>query len=698
MRHLISTVSICALFWLAGNRGARAAEPSEYRQTDTNFYLPAAVLKAEPNAVILSPSEYTQKGDSYFVSLKRHKMPAAVYLEQTKDWLEPITPPSMPASLGIAPDVMQIRAPQGDVQVAPPNSTSFAPATEGMPIANGSDVKTGSGGSAVVLFGGVNSVRIAPNSEAMVQQTIAPTLRSTRVDLKSGICFSKVGLRPGEKQDYQVHTPFGVAAARGTDFVCVALPDRTDVWIAAGTVQFTQPNGNVVGTVKAMKNGLRIIRFPLASDAAQANTDTAQTMTTALNFIPTVNNNLKALRDRLAQGVKPTPQEKLWMTYLKTVHALIKLDLVTPPPPPPPPPAPIVPAKPPTTNGASSMPGPEKMRFTSEPAPVAATPNGAPIPMPLMRASLAPREMSLEPLPPEPISKKKLAKKKKYLKAKTVEIASNQAMPVSPAITMPPVTPAPPAPVLTANTPPPSAPTSITTVPLTFASNTPPPEAISPEKAHEMAKAQAAAAKAKKKLAARQKKKPATTAAVAATKKPASATTPKSAVTSSLAKAKPAPKTEVKTETAAVEAKPKPAPKTKAVVAKVKKLEPKPKVATPAPKAEIVAHPVKPAPVVASPPPPTMSAPSEALVIVAEDGSIHFDGQQLSAGRLEHRLSQIAKVAPDCPVIIQGDRSSQPGRMGTVIAMAHEAKLHNISVEPPGGGTPISTASGDTQP
>lgn len=338
-----------AMAVLAKPVATTTAKEAEYKRTDANFYFRTSVLKAEPDAVILSASQLRQKDDSYFFT-PHHKAPKKVYVEQVHDWLEPITPPSMPASLGIAPDAMQIREPQGDVQVALPSSpTSFVPATDSMAIPNGSVVKTGDGGTAAVLFGGVNSVRLTPQSEAAVQQTVTPQLRTTEIDLKSGAAFSKVGLRPGEKQDYRVKSPFGVAAARGTDFVTVVMPDRTDVWIAQGTVQLDQPNGQMVGTVKSDgKGALKIVRFPVIDDAHKAMAASAETMTMAMNFIPLANVKTKALHDQMAQGTKLSPQEKTYVGLIKKVPVLIELALVEPPAPPPAPTPAPAPTPPPT--------------------------------------------------------------------------------------------------------------------------------------------------------------------------------------------------------------------------------------------------------------------------------------------------------------------------------------------------------------
>ena len=363
------------------------AKKAEYKRADANFYWKGDVLKVNPAAVILKAEDYTQKGDSYFVTLPKGT-PKEIYVQVVNDWVEPITPPSMPATLGVAPDAMQIREPQGDVQVALPTAPAdFVKATEGMTIPNGSVVKTGTDGTAAVLFGGVNSARLIPNSEAAVQQTVTPQLRSTEVDLTKGAVFSKVGLRPGEKQDYKVHTPFGVAAAKGTDFVAIAMSARTDVWIAQGVVQFDQPSGATIGTVKSEGTGaLKIIRFPLMSDPHQAMMASAETMTSAMNFIPLVNVKTKALREQAAKGVKLTEKENEYLNRIKRVPCLIELSLVEPPAPAPAPK--MTPAAP-----ASTPPSIPKPTPTSKPA-LTPTPEPAPAPAP------APAMTPVTPSPP----------------------------------------------------------------------------------------------------------------------------------------------------------------------------------------------------------------------------------------------------------------------------------------------------------
>lgn len=317
-----------------------APKEAEYKRIDTNYYWKGDVLKAEPSAIILPLSEFKKEGDSYKFTPKK-KAPKEIYVSVVNDWIEPITPPDMPNGLGINLDEMQIREIQGEVKVALPSApATYIDATDKMVIPNGSVIKTGADGTVAVLFGGINSTRLIPNSEAAVQQTVEPALRSTEVDLTRGAAFSKVGKVIGLKQDYKVHTPLAVAAARGTDFVSVAMPSRTDVWIAEGTVQLDQTDGKVVGSVSSESTGgLKIIRYPLMPDAHAAMMASAQTMTAAMDIIPKINVKMNALHERMEKGEKLTANELAYINRVKKVPCLIKLSLVEPPPPEAPKPA-----------------------------------------------------------------------------------------------------------------------------------------------------------------------------------------------------------------------------------------------------------------------------------------------------------------------------------------------------------------------
>ncbi len=332
MQHVIRlTLTLLFVVTFGGSAFVQAATPKqvEYKRADQNVYLKADVLKADPTAIILPATSVVQNGDSYLFTPKK-KAPKEIYLQVDNDWIEPITPPDLPVSLGVKPDEMQIRDPQGDVQVMLPNANgAFVAAQNLMVIPNGTVVKTGANSTAAVLFGGVDSARLTPDSSAAVQQTVDATSRSTEVDLHAGAVFSKVGKQVGVTQTYQVKTPFGVAAARGTDFVTVVLAARVDVWVAQGTVQLDAPDGKTVGTVQSEGTGtLKIIRYPVAANANDALTESAETMTIAMGFIPLANTQVKGLEDRLTKGDKLSVNETKYLSLIKHVPGLIKLALV----------------------------------------------------------------------------------------------------------------------------------------------------------------------------------------------------------------------------------------------------------------------------------------------------------------------------------------------------------------------------------
>jgi biopolymer transport protein ExbD len=320
--------------WATEDSGATNSA-AEYKRTDIHFYPQSDVVKVHPTAIIIPVGGYSVQGDSYFFTPKK-KAPKNMYVEVLNDWIEPITPPDMPASLGVPPDEMQIREPQGDVQVALPSApANFVPVTDGMTLPNGAVVKAGADGTAAVLFGGVDSARLMPNSEAAVQQTVTAQSRSVEVDLTAGGVFSKVGTQVGVQGDYEVHTQWGNASTQGGDFVTinyVAKAPHTDVWVAQGKVDLVQPDGTKVGQVSSDGTGpLHVLRT--VSDPSASLPLGVKELTDIFNFIPMANQKIKALRDKMASGATLTANEQNYLNRIKSVPCLIKLALVEPPAP-----------------------------------------------------------------------------------------------------------------------------------------------------------------------------------------------------------------------------------------------------------------------------------------------------------------------------------------------------------------------------
>ena len=161
-------------------------------------------------------------------------------------WAEPVSSPDG-TTPSVGPNEMKLVAVHGSVSVKMPNG-SVEHGTNGMLIPSGAAVSTSASSSAAVFSGGVNSERLLPNSGMVVNQTMEGTVRHTTVDLQKGSVFARVGKRPGETQNYEVRTPDGVAAARGTEYDVTLVDGVTLVFVNSSTVSL-YVNGALIETV-----------------------------------------------------------------------------------------------------------------------------------------------------------------------------------------------------------------------------------------------------------------------------------------------------------------------------------------------------------------------------------------------------------------------------------------------------------------
>ena len=170
-------------------------------------------------------------------------------------WAEPVT-----AGGKNVPEVgsheMKLLAVHGDVSVTSPDGHKEK-GVSGEVVPSGATVDTAASSSAAVLMGGVNSIRLVPNSNVAVSQNVQGSVRHTMIDLKQGAVFSRVGRESGGTQDYEVRTPEGVAAARGTEFLDGLIHVMVDgtsheihvVFVNKGTVALSI-DGKPVGELK----------------------------------------------------------------------------------------------------------------------------------------------------------------------------------------------------------------------------------------------------------------------------------------------------------------------------------------------------------------------------------------------------------------------------------------------------------------
>jgi hypothetical protein len=415
-------------------------QQSEYKQSDTNYYPGSDVFKADPSAIILRPGAATDIGSSYLVTTRANP-PPVVYIQKTHDWIEPITPPSEPASLNIPGDAMQVREPQGNVEVALPSAPAdFHSVDSGTTLPNGSVLRTGDNGSVAVLFGGVDSVRLAPNSQAAVQMSVTAGRRDAEVDVRGGMVFSKVGQRIGEKEAYAVHTPFGIASAHGTDYVTVVYPQRVDVWVASGTVELAAPDGTKQLTISTGHEPLKVMRNPTAPDAKTGLAESAESLTALLNFIPMANQKLKALADRTRSGAHLTATEQDYVGRVRKVTSLIKLATINAPAVPVAAPAPVAPPKPVVaTLPPTPKPAPRALPVVTAPVKVTPPPKPKPVvsvPAPVKMSPYKPVVIVLGPYSPPKAKKIVAVPKPKHATPVVVADADHvypRAKPVDPA-------------------------------------------------------------------------------------------------------------------------------------------------------------------------------------------------------------------------------------------------------------------------
>jgi hypothetical protein len=228
-------------------------------------------------------------------------------------WAEPITPPG-----GNAPSVgvneMKLIQLRGAVTVQMPGSDR-RDAQEGMIIPSGSTISTSDGGSVAVFMGGVNSIRLIPNSEVQITQQLDGSLRKTVINLHDGTVFSRVGHRPGEIQNYQVATPEGVAVAKGT----IVADSRTNghhyAYCVKGIYEMLI-NGVTVGTLTALPNNV-------ASGAMPAAADGNKVLFAALTVLQNSQTYLPRIIDHINAGTASQPELAYYNDLKNTFNVMV---------------------------------------------------------------------------------------------------------------------------------------------------------------------------------------------------------------------------------------------------------------------------------------------------------------------------------------------------------------------------------------
>jgi hypothetical protein len=282
----------------AGNISDHAPEPMEVNDASQMPF--TATATPGPSTVSPAGGEITPRQHSLY-------------------WAEPITPPS-----GSAPQVgsneMKLIEVKGPVSVTLPGSDS-RDGQEGMLLPSGTTVATSGGSSAAVFMGGVNSVRLMPDTEVQITQQIDGSIRKTIIALHQGTVFSRVGHRDGETQSYQVQSPQGVAMAKGTEFADSLANGHHYVFVVKGIVAMLV-NGIQTGLLTPTQSNLASGAMPPADDGNKV-------LFAVLNALQPFQTKLQRVIADINNGTA-TPAELGFFDSMRNTFAVLVDDIYDP--------------------------------------------------------------------------------------------------------------------------------------------------------------------------------------------------------------------------------------------------------------------------------------------------------------------------------------------------------------------------------
>ena len=315
MKHLLR------FLLLALPLNLQALPPAAYEPIPGEpFWLETDVAQQFPSEPIIRSSDYLKQGTTYFVSPSDKTQAAIAWIEADGQWLEPRKPAD-----SAKPDNMVLSSRSAPLDVVGPDGKTLDMSLNGAVIPEGSTVTTKDGWAAITL-GALNTLHLMPGASATLSMKNETGKMATLIKLKSGGVFSKVGKRDGLAQDYRIQTPQGIAAARGTDFVTLALPARMEVWIAEGIVDVMDTQGNKVGEVAASNDkALKVLRNPAITDPAENAKANAAIMTAAFGFVGQANTTNLGIQKKVSEGLARTPEEEAFQKETIPVKFLIKV-------------------------------------------------------------------------------------------------------------------------------------------------------------------------------------------------------------------------------------------------------------------------------------------------------------------------------------------------------------------------------------
>ncbi len=130
----------------------------------------------------------------------------------------------------------------GVAEYAPPGSSTYQPLQKGQHLAVGSTIRTGDNGIAVIVTTPGSAVQVGNDSVIKISELAfsradgAISQREAHLQLSSGVVSALIDPSTPKVTDFQVATPEGAAAARGTFFAVLVYHGKTYVGVKEGKV------------------------------------------------------------------------------------------------------------------------------------------------------------------------------------------------------------------------------------------------------------------------------------------------------------------------------------------------------------------------------------------------------------------------------------------------------------------------------
>ncbi len=126
----------------------------------------------------------------------------------------------------------------GDVKVTPPGADAAQALNVDDTVLVGSTITTGANSRAVIVLSQQAAIRVSENSELVVTEVKeSDTEPKVLVDLKTGSLGALVKPKVTAAMDFQIKTPSGIAAARGTFFSVVVENGKGYAQVKEGKVE-----------------------------------------------------------------------------------------------------------------------------------------------------------------------------------------------------------------------------------------------------------------------------------------------------------------------------------------------------------------------------------------------------------------------------------------------------------------------------